>query len=1153
MKQLLSPFAVQPDLSSNRRPLHHASEQMQSIIIAALSQNHHGTTVVITENMQQASRLVAEVDYWCQDSGLEVALFPDRETLPYDHFSPHQDLISQRLKVLHGLLTPKHQIVITPVANTLLRLMPQSFLQQRMFDLKLGQNYPIEHAKKTLTEAGYYHVNHVHEHGEFAVRGALIDIFPMGAKRPFRVELFDDEIDTIRTFDPDTQRSLEKTEHILLLPAQEFPIDGSGIERFRQNFRQRFESISKAPESIYRQVSQGIMPAGIESYLPLFFEHTEHLFDYLTSETQIITLAHIEQASEQHLKEVQQRFDSRFFDPIRPLLQPETLYMRTDEMFQQLKKFARTELVPEPQEKGVQIHHQALPNLHLKSKETQPLAALLDFLKHVETKVVFSVESKGRAEIFQQMLLKAGIKTKMQAKLIQRGQTTQAYGLCVTPILSGFVLPEDDLCVICETDLIGPQIRQKKRRRSQKSLSVEQMIQHLEELKAGQAIVHVEHGIGRYLGLEYLPQGDFKAEFLKLEYAQEAILYVPISSLHLIYRYSGNQDDRIALSRLGNKQWEKEKKRAVEKMTDVAAQLLDIYAQRAALKGQALTFDAQSYQTFADQFPFAETVDQQQVIDAVIDDLQQSQPMDRLVCGDVGFGKTEVAMRAAFIAVQAHKQVAILVPTTLLVQQHTQNFQDRFADWPIEIAGLSRFQTSKEQKQVIEKMASGQVDVVIGTHKLLNENLKFKDLGLLIVDEEHRFGVRHKEQIKRLRAHVNILTMTATPIPRTLNMAMSGIRDLSIIATPPAKRLSVKTFVHQKETSIIKEALLREVLRGGQVYFLHNDITSIERCAQDIIDIIPEARVTVAHGQMRERDLEQVMSDFYHRKYNVLVCTTIIETGIDVPTANTIVIDRADKLGLAQLHQLRGRVGRSHHQAYAYLLTPPTKLMTKDAQKRLEAISAFEDLGSGFLLATQDLEIRGAGHLLGDEQSGHIEKMGFTLYMEMLEEAIEALKHGQTPSLEKLIKQQCEVDLRLPALLPEDYIFDTQTRLSLYKRLASCKSTQEIDQLQIELIDRFGLLPEPAKYLFHIAYQKLIADAIGLKKIELHHHGGSLEFNDQHQVAPEFIISLLQNRPNEFQIDGATKLKIRKNLDSAEKRFAFLNQFLQQLQENSIS
>ncbi len=1145
-----SPFHIQTDSPHTLRLLHTVQGAAQSVTIAQLARTHQGKTCIVTQDSIQAARLETELRYLCQDDPFSVYVFPDRETLPYDHFSPHQDIVSQRLATLKHMQSQEKQIVIVPMNNALVRLTPKTFLHHHVFSIEVGQHYDMEQARQQFIQQGYHLVDHVYEHGEFAIRGAIIDLYPMGAKIPFRIELFDDEIDTIRTFDPETQRSIDQVEHISLLPAKEFPTDAQAIDTFRKNFRQAFTATSKAPESIYQQVTQGIMPAGIEAYLPLFFDHTETLFDYLHPHTQLITLGDLEEVGQQHLKEVKNRFETYNLDKIRPLLPPDALYLSVDEFFAGLKEFNRIHITAEAKKQGEAAEIKALPDLRINHQLKQPLEKLQEFIQKSTETILFCVASKGRAEVLKQLLQSIAIQPQSIEHLHQFNKLNTA-GLCVAPLIQGCTFPESHLSLICETELFGLQVSQ-QRRKEGKSISADLMIRNLAELKSGQAVVHLEHGVGRYQGLEHLSHGGLEAEFLKITYAQDDVLYVPISALHLVHRYSGRQDDEIALNRLGGKQWDKEKKKAAEKITDVAADLLDIYAQRAATKGQKMSIDFDDYQAFAAQFPFEETADQIQTIEAVLDDMQKKQPMDRLICGDVGFGKTEVAMRATFIAVQAGKQVAILVPTTLLAQQHYQNFVDRFADWPVCIDVLSRFKTAKEQKQAIERLHQGKIDIIIGTHKLLQPDLRFDDLGLLIVDEEHRFGVRHKEQIKRLRAQVNILTMTATPIPRTLNMAMSGIRDLSIIATPPAKRLSVKTFVRQKDQHVIKEALLREVLRGGQAYYLHNNIDTIEKCAYDLQELLPEARVVVAHGQMRERELEHIMSDFCQQRYNILVCSTIIETGIDVPTANTIVIERADKFGLAQLHQLRGRVGRSHHQAYAYLLTPHVKNLTKDATKRLEAISTFDDLGVGFLLATQDLEIRGAGDFLGDEQSGHMAKIGFSLYMDMLEEAVESLKEGKAPTLDQLLKEQCEIDLRIPALLPEQYIRDPQTRLSLYKRIASCQDTQELDQLQIEMIDRFGLLPDAAKNLFYLTQCKQKAQALGVKKIELHAQGGSLELNEHHQIDLEFIMNLLQNEPQHYRMDGPTRIKLHMPLPEPTLRIERLTTLIHQLQEHSV-
>lgn len=1130
----------------------------QAVTLANLARQHKGTTLVVTSDTPSALSLELELSYLLSKTGIKVRLFPDRETLPYDSFSPHQDLISQRLETLSQLSQIEQNIVIVPVTTLMIRLPPKAYLSANVFVLKKGDSYKLHDVRQHLTDTGYHSVEQVYEHGEFAIRGSILDIFPTGMNMPLRIELFDEEVETIRHFDPETQRSLQPVDSIRLLPAKEFPTDSSAIEGFRQRYRRRFEVIVKEPESVYQLVSRNLMPAGIENYLPLFFDDTATLFDYLPKDTQLVTLGDIEKSARAHLQEVEHRYQDRRVDPLRPLLAPKELYLLIEELFAAFKPLPRYQMqVPTDgtkTTKAVVIAACTLPDISANHKLKQPLLALQDYAGSAK-RMLFSAESEGRREALLELLAKIQLKPALFNHFDEFIQSDAKLGLIVSPLSRGCLLQisaKESISIICETELFGHRISQQRRREKQRQISNDALIKNLAELKVGQPIVHLEHGVALYRGLVTLDTGGLVAEYLQLEYAGGDKLYVPVSSLHLISRYSVGADEDAHLNKLGNETWAKAKKKAIEKIRDVAAELLDVYARRQARPGESCAIDEEEYAQFARGFPFEETVDQESAIIAVLADMQSPTAMDRLVCGDVGFGKTEVAMRAAFVAVNAGKQVVVLVPTTLLAQQHYENFKDRFADWPVVTEVMSRFRTAKEQTQVLQQLEEGKVDIVIGTHKLLQSEAKFENLGLLIIDEEHRFGVRQKEKIKALRANVDILTLTATPIPRTLNMAMSGMRDLSIIATPPAKRLAVKTFVRESDPATVREAILREILRGGQVYYLHNNVESIEKCAQGIIDLLPEARVVVAHGQMRERDLERVMSDFYHQRFNVLVCTTIIETGIDVPSANTIIIERADTFGLAQLHQLRGRVGRSHHQAYAYLMTPHPKRMTPDARKRLEAIDALEDLGAGFMLATQDLEIRGAGELLGDEQSGHISKIGFSLYMEMLEAAVKALKQGKEPSLAQMLNQQCEIELRIPALLPEAYVSDVNIRLSLYKRIAGCETQAALDELKVELIDRFGLLPEPTRNLMEMTLYKHEATRLGATKIEVHSKGGSIEFSDDHVIDPVFIIGLLQSQPQIYRMEGPNKLKFSLAAETSKDRLALVKLLLEQLSQHRL-
>ncbi|MEW6983391.1 transcription-repair coupling factor [Colwelliaceae bacterium 6471] len=1123
--------------------------------------------LLVTHDTPSALRLEQELlslKHSDEDS-LSIFLFPDWETLPYDTFSPHQDIISQRLATLYQLPRMSKGIVIVPITTLMQRLGPREYIESNSLMVKKGDRKDLHQIRQELEASGYRCVDQVMEHGEFSARGAILDLYPMGSKTPFRLDFFDDEIDEIRLFDPDNQRSSDKVTEINLLPAHEFPTNQDGINRFRRQYRELFSgTIHK--ESLYHQVSDGIMPPGIEYYLPLFFETANTLCDYLSDNTLVVISGDIDKALEHQWLDINYRYDDRRYDPTRPLLPPEKLFLNSEELYSALKPYDRIKLASqgvsddadETTEKrktsNIAFNVSPLPDLTVDHKLKKPFALLEQFIadKTSPSKCLFVAESQGRRESVLDLLERDKIKPKTFNSIGAFIESDETLGITVNALAQGFIFQygkskKNQIALITESELLGDRVRQSRRRSKQQDIQADAIFKNLAELSIGQPVVHIEHGIGRYLGLQTLETGGITTEFLVLSYANDAKLYVPVASLHLISRYSGTDAEHAPLHKLGNDTWSKAKKKAAEKVRDVAAELLDIYAKRASHAGVAFKRDKDEYRAFADSFGFEETLDQEQAINAVISDMLSPTVMDRLVCGDVGFGKTEVAMRAAFVAVNDGKQVALLVPTTLLAQQHYENFRDRFANWPVSIEVLSRFKTAKQQKEIIEKVESGQIDILIGTHKLLQNTIKYNDLGLLIVDEEHRFGVKQKEKIKQLRCNVDILTLTATPIPRTLNMAMGGMRDLSIIATPPAKRLAVKTFVRQRDDAIIRESILRETLRGGQVYFLHNNVDTIEKTAADIQALVPEAKIITAHGQMRERDLERIMSDFYHQRYNVLVCTTIIETGIDVPTANTIIMDRADRLGLAQLHQLRGRVGRSHHQAYAYLLTPHEKTMTKDAKKRLEAIAALEDLGAGFTLATHDLEIRGAGELLGEEQSGSMSQIGFSLYMEMLDQAVAALKEGKQLSLDQVMSTQTEIDLRVPALLPDDYIFDVSLRLSIYKRIASCKNKHELDEIQVELIDRFGLLPQATKNLIHIAKLKLKAEKIGIARIEAGPAGGSIEFNDNTQVDPMLIIGLIQQQPSVYKMEGANKLKFKRATEDSKSRFTLVTSILNDL------
>ncbi|BFM47883.1 transcription-repair coupling factor [Marinomonas sp. THO17] len=1102
----------------------------KALQLLALSSQYTKPILYIVNTVAELNELEDEI-HFLKPEQQQVLRFSDWETLPYDGFSPHQDIISQRLETLAKITESQQLIILTTVASCLTRLCPQQHLDSERFHLKEGQQLALQNLADKLSKAGYLNVDNVHEHGEFAVRGALMDIYPTGARQPIRIDWFDDEIDSIRWFDPETQRSISKVSEVNMLPAKEFPTTSQSIQRFRQAFRERFET-DPLSSPIYQDISSGIMPAGIEYYLPLFFDQTSHLFHYLSEDTLIIR-NHVfnEQLASVQL-DYRSRYESLSYNIERPILKPEEICLTEEELFAELNQFTNVIFSAE----GEHPLYKGPVDVKIDSKAESPLTKLSSFLDQTHHRVLILAESAGRREALLELLKKHNIQPKQVKDWADFTNSSHTLAITEGLIGRGFTI-QDDITLIPESDILGERVSQHRRRNRQQNISEDAIIRNLTELRLNAPVVHIDHGVGRYLGLTNLEIDGQETELLTLGYANDAKLYVPVSSLQLISRYTGADEETAPLHKLGTDKWSIAKQKAAEKARDTAAELLEIYAKREAKVGHNFAKPDDQYEVFAAGFPFEETPDQQMAIDAVIQDMAAKKTMDRLVCGDVGFGKTEVAMRAAFLAVQDGKQVAVLVPTTLLAQQHFENFCDRFADWPVEVELLSRFRSGKQTTVAIDRLESGKADIVVGTHKLIQGDIKFANLGLVIIDEEHRFGVKQKEQFKALRSEVDILTLTATPIPRTLNMSLSGIRDLSIIATPPAKRLSVKTFVKQKDEHQIKEAILRELHRGGQVYYLHNEVQTIQKTAEELETLIPEARVIVGHGQMRERELEQVMSDFYHKRANVLVCSTIIETGIDIPNANTIIIERADKFGLAQLHQLRGRVGRSHHQAYAYLLTPNDRNITSDAEKRLEAISLADTLGAGFTLATHDLEIRGTGELLGEGQSGHIEHVGFSLFMEMLDRAVKSLKNGESPDVDIATPAQTDINLRVPALIPEDYLGDVHSRLILYKRIASASSSEELKDLQVEMIDRFGLLPDATKNLFRQTEIKLKAEQLGINKIEANAKEGKIFFNSKTPVDPMKLISLIQKKPDHYKLAGSDTLKFLVPMISAEDRF----------------
>ncbi|HDS1578897.1 TPA: transcription-repair coupling factor [Stenotrophomonas maltophilia] len=1096
--------------------------------------------LVITRDNHGANQLEADLQTLLGgDPALPVVAFPDWETLPYDRFSPHPDIISQRLSALHRLPTLKRGLVIVPVQTLLQQLAPRSYVIGGSFDLKVGQRLDLEAEKRRLESAGYRNVPQVMDPGDFAVRGGLLDVFPMGADEPLRVELLDEDIDSIRAFDPESQRSLDKVEAVHMLPGREVPMDEASIARVLATLRERFD-VDTRRSSLYQDLKSGLAPAGVEYYLPLFFERTATLFDYLPDGSLPVVCAGAGEAAEAFWTQTGERYEQRRHDVERPLLPPSALYLSPELLRERLNDTARIEVWAADHARIADAHalgDQPLPPLPVAAREAPAGDALKSFLGHYPGRVLIAADSPGRREALLEVLQAAELKPPVVADLPSFLASDVRFAIAVAPLEDGFALDEPRIAVLTERQLF-PERAGNARRTRRAGREPEAIIRDLGELTEGAPIVHEDHGVGRYRGLIAMDVGGMPGEFLEIEYAKGDRLYVPVAQLHLISRYSGASAETAPLHSLGGEQWSKAKRKAAEKVRDVAAELLEIQARRQARAGLALQVDRAMYEPFAAGFPFEETPDQLAAIDATLRDLASSQPMDRVVCGDVGFGKTEVAVRAAFAAASAGKQVAVLVPTTLLAEQHYRNFRDRFADYPLKVEVLSRFKTSKEIKAELEKVAAGTIDVIVGTHRLLQPDVKFKDLGMVIVDEEQRFGVRQKEALKALRANVHLLTLTATPIPRTLNMAMAGLRDLSIIATPPPNRLAVQTFITQWDNALLREAFQRELARGGQLYFLHNDVESIGRMQRELSELVPEARIGIAHGQMPERELEKVMLDFQKQRFNVLLSTTIIESGIDIPNANTIIINRADRFGLAQLHQLRGRVGRSHHRAYAYLVAPDRRSITPDAEKRLEAIASMDELGAGFTLATHDLEIRGAGELLGEDQSGQMAEVGFSLYTELLERAVRSIKQGKLPDLDAGEEiRGAEVELHVPALIPEDYLPDVHTRLTLYKRISSARDSDALRELQVEMIDRFGLLPDPAKHLFAIAELKLKANTLGIRKLDLGENGGRIVFESKPNIDPMAVIQLIQKQPNLYAMEGPDKLRIKHPLPLPEDRF----------------
>jgi transcription-repair coupling factor (superfamily II helicase) len=1120
----------------------------RGLAIAQAAETAAGPVAVLAANANHARQLEEEIRFYAGPT-LPILQFPDRECLPYDAFSPHTDIVSARLEALYRLPQFSRGVLLTSIATVMHRLPPEAFIAGHSFFLRVGDRLDIDALRERLARVGYHVVFQVMEPGEVAIRGGLIDLFPAGSTNPYRIDLFDDQVESIREFDPQTQRSGQRLGEIRLLPNREFPLTPESIQRFRQAFRTRFEGDpQKSP--LYRGISEGNAPGGVEYYLPFFFEHTSRFFDYLPANATLMLDVGASEAASNFEKEISIRYEDLRHNLERPLLPPKELFISAADFEAATATYSRITLAGLDTQPGsatvLQFNTKPPAQLPVDHKSSNPYGAFFTYLNRYAGRILIVAETPGRRETLRSLLYEHSLPPTEVKNWHEFLHSDIKLGLTVADLEKGLVLEDPTIAIVTESQLYGERAAQ-RRRRLAVARDSDTILRSLAEVKAGDPVVHEEYGVGRYIGLQTLDVGDGPVEFMTLEYAGADKLYVPVLSLHLISRYTGVDPEHAPLHKLGNDAWEKTKQRAREKAYDAAAELLEVHALRAGRQGHAFAPRDDNYQAFADAFPFEETPDQMRAIDEVIRDMESKQPMDRLVCGDVGFGKTEVALRAAFMAVHDGKQVTVLVPTTLLANQHYQNFTDRFADLPYRIELLSRFRSAKEQEKALAELQDGKIDIVIGTHRLLQDDVRFKNLGLVILDEEHRFGVRQKERLKKLRAEVDILTLTATPIPRTLNMALAGLREISLITQAPEGRLAVKTFISQWDKSVIREAMLREIRRGGQVYFLHNDVRSIERAAQTLKELVPEAEIRIAHGQMPEHELERIMLDFYHRRFSVLLCSTIIESGIDVPSANTILIERADKFGLAQLHQLRGRVGRSHHRAYCYLLVPDGNVMTPEARKRLEAIASLEELGAGFMLASHDLEIRGAGELLGESQSGVIDEVGFTLYSELLERAVRTLKAGGNIDQDREIANGCEIDLHAPALLPEDYLPDVHLRLMLYKRIAGATSADELLSLKEEIIDRFGNLPLATERLFRAAELKMSAAPLGIKKIDAGPKGARIEFTARPNVDPATLIALLQSAPRRYRLDGPNKLRIVEEMPEPDDRIRVLRAAIDRL------
>ena len=1106
--------------------------------------------LLLTPDLASQNRLASEYQFFC-GAAQPALCFPDWETLPYDLSSPHNEIISQRLEILHRLQTNfGNELLIAAAPTASQRLCPKAYIRERALRFAVGMHLEIEQLRQKLASAGYQVCSPVMAPGEYAVRGAIVDLFPMGATQPCRLDFFDNELESIRPFDVEHQVSEGRLESVTVLPGREFPLTQDAIDQFRSNFREAFDQ-DPTHSLIYCNISDGIVPSGIEYYLPLFFDSTACLFDYLPKETLIVCLHGIDDALERMHEDAQQRCELRCSDLERPPLPCETLYLQEQEWRESLSRFScitleRLEIAQHASQEYFNYSTRALPEIRVRPENKQPALALRRFLRHTSNRILFTAQSPGRREQLQERLAGLDLQPREVSDWNTFCRTQESMTLTVADLEDGFELPDAQLTVIPEGRLFRLRPPQQRQSRSRGAQKLKALLAELSNLQIDTPIVHEDYGVGRYRGLEKLEIDGVWHEFVFIQYAGTDRLYVPVTELHRISRYSGVDPENAPLHSLSGEQWKRTRRKAAQRAHDIAAEMLEVQARREAQSGCALKLPV-DYSRFAADFPFEETPDQTQAIMEVLEGLQADAPMDRIVCGDVGFGKTEVGMRAAFVAAFAGFQVAVLAPTTLLTQQHEKTFQDRFADWPIKIDSISRFKSRKEQRSVLEKLETGQLDIIVGTHRLLQDDVHFHNLGLIIVDEEQRFGVRHKEKLKALRAQTNLLTLTATPIPRTLNMSLSGLRDLSIIATAPAHRHAIKTYVVQWDDHQVTDACMRELKRGGQIYVLHNHVESIEQMAATMRRLVPAAEVRIAHGQMPERELEIVMRDFYRQRFSILVCTTIVESGLDIPTANTIIIDQAHRLGLQQLHQLRGRVGRSHHLAYAYLISPPLTTLKEDARRRIEAIESMEELGAGFMLATQDLEIRGAGELLGEEQSGQIHQVGFALYQRLLQRAVNTLKQGELPQLDQPLEHGPQITLGSPALIPDDYLPDIHLRLTLYKRIASANSEEQLDELRVEMVDRFGVLPEPTKNLFRVtqAKQEIITTGL-LRKAELTEHGGRLSFSEP-GPEPDRILSLVQNSPETYRLDPQMRLHLTREMPEPEDRIAALRETLKKL------